>query len=408
MRNLSDGPKRNLEAVFGRKNATHHFPLLFQDKWLPRPLPEAQGFVMGCWHYIVSIGTECQAPHLLVMPLQVEKKGKMNNTSPSSWEKCLSHSDNASFQEPPKLPTSNVWMCSNLSASHCLILLSFPAVKKRWDLATNWRYITLGRQKSRRERDLKTHMYRRQQCIPKPCSPHHHLPLGNAFWHQPTLQWPNSGLGQRAPEGRSIQCGQWGLAQELCDLSSYQTALTTFVLVSHWLGLSMESSAHRFGANTGDLAAKVVKAQIHPPGEHFWWLLPTTQNKKLTAGSQPLKQQSSPQPKDAVMFDQPVIMGKERAVTVPKIQAPNLHIPVGRPSCNQSPILQRNAWNGVGRWLAALPGIINRLSSAKALAPEICPPDPSTSSLLSKAHPCSTDRQPTESTLTLFWISVGT
>lgn len=102
------------------------------------------------------------------------------------------------------------------------------------------------------------------------------------------------------------------------------------------------------------------------------------------------------------MFDQPVIMGKERAVTVPKIQAPNLHIPVGRPSCNQSPILQRNAWNGVGRWLAALPGIINRLSSAKALAPEICPPDPSTSSLLSKAHPCSTDRQPTESTLTLF------
>jgi len=48
MRNLSDGPKRNLEAVFGRKNATHHFPLLFQDKWLPRPLPEAQGFVMGC------------------------------------------------------------------------------------------------------------------------------------------------------------------------------------------------------------------------------------------------------------------------------------------------------------------------------------------------------------------------
>lgn len=153
----------------------------------------------------------------------------------------------------------------------------------------------------------------------------------------------------------------------------------------------MESSAHRFGANTGDLAAKVVRAQIHPPGEHFWWLLPTTQNKKLTAGSQPLKQQSSPQPKDAVMFDQPVIMGKERAVTVPKIQAPNLHIPVGRPSCNQSPILQRNAWNGVGRWLAALPGIINGLSSAKALAPEICPPDPSTSSLLSKAHPCSTE-----------------
>lgn len=39
--------------------------------------------------------------------------------------------------------TSSVWMCSNLSASHCLIFLSFPAVKKRWVLGTNWRNMTL-------------------------------------------------------------------------------------------------------------------------------------------------------------------------------------------------------------------------------------------------------------------------
>lgn len=39
-------------------------------------------------------------------------------------------------------------MCSNLSASHCLILWSFPAVKKRWDLGTNCRYITLKSEKS--------------------------------------------------------------------------------------------------------------------------------------------------------------------------------------------------------------------------------------------------------------------
>lgn len=39
--------------------------------------------------------------------------------------------------------TSSVWMCSNLSASHCLIFLSFPAVKNRWVLGTNWRNMTL-------------------------------------------------------------------------------------------------------------------------------------------------------------------------------------------------------------------------------------------------------------------------
>lgn len=39
-------------------------------------------------------------------------------------------------------------MCSKLSASHCLILRSFPAVKKRWDLGTNCRYITLKGEKS--------------------------------------------------------------------------------------------------------------------------------------------------------------------------------------------------------------------------------------------------------------------
>ncbi len=47
--------------------------------------------------------------------------------------------------------TSNVWMCSNLSASHCLIFLSFPAVKNRWVLGTNWRNMTLER-KDNRER----------------------------------------------------------------------------------------------------------------------------------------------------------------------------------------------------------------------------------------------------------------
>lgn len=45
--------------------------------------------------------------------------------------------------------TSRVWMCSNLSASHCLIFLSFPAVKNRWVLGTNWRNITLGKKEGK-------------------------------------------------------------------------------------------------------------------------------------------------------------------------------------------------------------------------------------------------------------------
>lgn len=56
----------------------------------------------------------------------------------SAMEKCLLNA----VQLSEKV-TSNVWMCSNLSASHCLILLSFPAVKNRWVLGTNWRNMTL-------------------------------------------------------------------------------------------------------------------------------------------------------------------------------------------------------------------------------------------------------------------------
>lgn len=49
---------------------SHHLPLLLQDDGLPRPLPQAQGLVVGRGHDVVAVGADGQTPDLAVVTLQ--------------------------------------------------------------------------------------------------------------------------------------------------------------------------------------------------------------------------------------------------------------------------------------------------------------------------------------------------
>lgn len=194
--------------------STHHLLLLLQNDGLPRSLPQPEGLIMRRGDDVVSIGADSQAPDLTMMTLRNIRGSKLKNSQgyervcnnatvqihlclwlhwlglkqkqtaayvmqsafAAYWlgsyynsnpfnitasstlatfgnlipamEKCLLNA----FQLLEKV-TSNVWMWSNLSASHCLIFLSFPAVKNRWVLGTNWRNMTLER-KDNRERTV--------------------------------------------------------------------------------------------------------------------------------------------------------------------------------------------------------------------------------------------------------------
>lgn len=52
-----------------RRPGSHHLPLLLQDDGLPRPLPQAQGLVVGRGHDVVAVGADGQAPNLPVVTL---------------------------------------------------------------------------------------------------------------------------------------------------------------------------------------------------------------------------------------------------------------------------------------------------------------------------------------------------
>lgn len=49
---------------------SHHLPLLLQDDGLPRPLPQAQGLVVGRRHDVVAVGADGQTPDLAVVTLR--------------------------------------------------------------------------------------------------------------------------------------------------------------------------------------------------------------------------------------------------------------------------------------------------------------------------------------------------
>lgn len=70
-----------------RRTGSHHLALLFQDDGLPRPLPQAQGLVVGRGHDVVAIGADGQTPNLSVVTLRGpggEKSQDENSTRPVS------------------------------------------------------------------------------------------------------------------------------------------------------------------------------------------------------------------------------------------------------------------------------------------------------------------------------------
>lgn len=90
---------------------------------------------MGRRHQVVSVGADGQAPDLPMVTLRgrvsrVSLTGTGSFLLEGGWMAPLSCGSPAGG-EPGEKVTSSVWTCSNLSASHCLIFLSFPAVKKR-------------------------------------------------------------------------------------------------------------------------------------------------------------------------------------------------------------------------------------------------------------------------------------
>lgn len=147
-------------STFCISPSPYHFPFFLKNKRLPCSLPKSQRFVMWRWHNIVSTGAYGQAPDFLVVPLEKEDtktETLRRNTLFLNWNLLypsgkstfgLKSSSEVLSKQSRQEVTSRVCMCSNLSASHCLILWSFPAVKKRWDLGTNCRYITLKSEKS--------------------------------------------------------------------------------------------------------------------------------------------------------------------------------------------------------------------------------------------------------------------